>query len=241
MSRPNLRVVIGESAGLHHAHVLVGARDVLKEALVTYFNDTLGVPFVGNPDVALFTFDVVGVDDGRMISEHARITPLGKRRFLVVEANSFTREAQNALLKTLEEPVAGVHFFFIMPNDGSLLPTIRSRVFIHLVESDATQDAMARIAEEFLSASIADRLKIVRDIATLVSDGERTKADVIRFAAHLERLVYEKIKTGKLAMADVVHFLEAIRLVKQYVLDVSSSVKMLLEHVAACHIGTYVK
>ncbi len=233
MNRPNLRAVIGESAGLHHAHVLVGDREVLKGALVTYFNDTLGVPVVGNPDVTSFTFDVVGVDDGRMISEHARITPLGSRRFFIIEANSVTREAQNALLKTLEEPIMGVHFFFIMPTDDSLLPTIRSRVFIHLTEPDTLQDPMFYVAEKFLSALIVDRLKIVRDIAADVSDGQRTKADVVRFIAHLERLTYERMAI-KENTTDSVRFLEAVRLVKIYVMDRSSSVKMLLEHLVGC-------
>ena len=35
----------------------------------------------------------------------------GSRKIFIIGANSFTREAQNALLKTFEEPTAGTHFF----------------------------------------------------------------------------------------------------------------------------------
>jgi len=47
--------------------------------------------------------------------------------FIVLEAQLMSRSAQNALLKTLEEPPANTYLFLISEQIGTLLPTIRSR------------------------------------------------------------------------------------------------------------------
>lgn len=52
----------------------------------------------------------------------------GKRLvFLLDPADALNENAQNALLKALEEPPAYAQFFLVASNPGSLLPTVRSR------------------------------------------------------------------------------------------------------------------
>ena len=52
----------------------------------------------------------------------------GKHRVVVVdEAHTLTTEAQNAFLKTLEEPPASSTIILVTPAPGSLLATVRSR------------------------------------------------------------------------------------------------------------------
>jgi DNA polymerase III subunit delta' len=52
----------------------------------------------------------------------------GKRKIAIVEpAESLNPSAQNALLKTLEEPPENSLIILIAPNGGGLLPTLRSR------------------------------------------------------------------------------------------------------------------
>jgi len=52
----------------------------------------------------------------------------GKRRVVVIDdAHSMNPSAQNALLKTLEEPPASSMLVLVTPTPGGLLPTIRSR------------------------------------------------------------------------------------------------------------------
>ncbi len=50
------------------------------------------------------------------------------RAIIIENSQLLTVEAQNALLKTLEEPPQGVFVILTTSNDQSLLPTIRSRV-----------------------------------------------------------------------------------------------------------------
>jgi DNA polymerase-3 subunit delta' len=51
----------------------------------------------------------------------------GRRVFIVREAERLNEEAQNALLKTLEEPPAGAVLILVTSSSERLLPTIRSR------------------------------------------------------------------------------------------------------------------
>ena len=60
------------------------------------------------------------------------IKPDSSRRkiYSIRDAEKMTREAQNALLKTLEEPPAYVVMFLLTSNVQMLLPTIQSRCII---------------------------------------------------------------------------------------------------------------
>ncbi|WP_107686958.1 DNA polymerase III subunit delta' [Campylobacter concisus] len=51
-------------------------------------------------------------------------------KILVIHANSFRTEAQNALLKIIEEPPRNIKFIIVTQSKNLLLPTIRSRMLI---------------------------------------------------------------------------------------------------------------
>ena len=57
-------------------------------------------------------------------------------KILVINANSFRTEAQNALLKIIEEPPRNIKFIIATQNKNLLLPTIRSRM---LIENNLTK------------------------------------------------------------------------------------------------------
>ncbi|GAB5387219.1 MAG: DNA polymerase III subunit delta' [Alphaproteobacteria bacterium] len=58
---------------------------------------------------------------------HTRATNGGWRVIVVDRADEMNRAAQNAILKTLEEPPQNVCLLLVATNPGKLLPTIRSR------------------------------------------------------------------------------------------------------------------
>ena len=49
-------------------------------------------------------------------------------KYIIFGANKFTKEAQNSLLKVLEEPPKNIEFIIISPTKSNLLPTVRSRL-----------------------------------------------------------------------------------------------------------------
>lgn len=84
-----------------------------------------------HPDVVLATLEktVIPIESIRKLKEEARYRPYeGSRRvFLVDPADRLSIAAQNALLKTLEEPSSTSCIILITTRLMSLLPTTRSR------------------------------------------------------------------------------------------------------------------
>lgn len=71
-----------------------------------------------------------GIDDIRKLNETTLYTPSSSkyRIYIIDEVHMLTKEAFNALLKTLEEPPSNVKFFFATTEPHKVLPTILSRV-----------------------------------------------------------------------------------------------------------------
>jgi DNA polymerase-3 subunit gamma/tau len=70
-----------------------------------------------------------GIDDVRELRDHVRYAPAKSRLkiYIIDEVHMLTKEAFNALLKTLEEPPAHVKFIFATTEPDKLLATILSR------------------------------------------------------------------------------------------------------------------
>ncbi|MEO6908826.1 MAG: hypothetical protein ABI210_13150 [Abditibacteriaceae bacterium] len=85
---------------------------------------------------------VISVDQAREFSSKAQSRPVnGERKVMVMEqADRMTIQAQNALLKTFEEPARGLTIILLCDNSNVLLPTVRSRCWeIRLGLVDDTQ------------------------------------------------------------------------------------------------------
>jgi hypothetical protein len=149
----------------HHAYLIEGdARDIL-EPLFERLEQEFGVKREGNPNVHIHTMETLDIKTARDIRERAGMTAFGNgRTVFVICARSVIIEAQNALLKTLEEPGEGTLFFLVVPTRELLLSTVRSRL-----RSIGAQDASvtlgaAKNAQLFLSGDIVDRLSVARSI-----------------------------------------------------------------------------
>jgi DNA polymerase III subunit delta' len=71
----------------------------------------------------------IKIDQVRDVIDRTAFRPFeGRKRVVIVDdADAMVAAAQNALLKTLEEPPPGSIFMLISPIPDSLLPTVRSR------------------------------------------------------------------------------------------------------------------
>ncbi len=119
----------------------------------------------------------ISVDDireaVRLAGEHAY--GAGNRVFLIEQAEAMNDSAQNALLKTLEEPQPGVVFLLLTDMPGMLLTTIRSRcreVQLHLwpdrkvlavLKAAGIPDGEALAAAQAAAGSIGRALAIASD------------------------------------------------------------------------------
>ncbi len=113
------------------------------------------------PDVMHIVRDRLTIDDVRALTLHAHRTPLTLDvRAFVIAADEMTLEAQNALLKLLEEPPATARFFIVTPRADELLPTVRSRL-IRLGHD--TEESSSSLYDEFIRAPYAERLSMIAD------------------------------------------------------------------------------
>jgi DNA polymerase-3 subunit gamma/tau len=134
---------------LAHAYLFCGCRGTGKTTLARVFAKALNCAQLsedGEPCnscssctdiIAGRSLDVLeidgasnrGIDDIRQINETIGYAPAsGKYKIYIIdEVHMLTKEAFNALLKTLEEPPENVKFFFATTEPHKVLPTIISR------------------------------------------------------------------------------------------------------------------
>jgi DNA polymerase-3 subunit delta' len=96
---------------------------------------------------------------------HLRSVEGGRRAVVIADAEWLNLEAQNALLRTLEEPPPGTHFVLITASPSGLAPTVRSRcqrVAFVAERPPAPDSAEAPEAERALAERLAalPRLRI---------------------------------------------------------------------------------
>ncbi len=132
-----------------HAYLFCGSRGTGKTTLARLFAKALNCLEAGNDQepcnqcascldiMSGQSLDVMeidgasnrGIDDIRQINEMVGYVPSHGRYkiYIIDEVHMLTKEAFNALLKTLEEPPAQAKFFFATTEPHKILPTIISR------------------------------------------------------------------------------------------------------------------
>jgi len=213
----------------HHAYCLVGDGPV-KTELIKILERGHKIKIAGNPDFFDRAYETFTIDDAREVKSAAETKPVREsgRKMFVLTMNGITVEAQNALLKLLEEPPVSAHFFLIIPSAHLLLPTVKSRLsFIGNGGSKAAADSeLMKEAERFVKSSVKQRLDAVKSLMDDISKEKRPKQDAIDFLNALEETIHEgSVKKNAGA-------LEAVETARRYMNDRAPSLKMLLEYVA---------
>lgn len=118
-----------------HAVMLTGGISSGKRTLAYYIARViLGSPVESHPYFTDITPDKnsITIDQIREVKKFTRLKTTGngniRRIVLITEAHLMTTEAQNALLKLLEEPPSDTMILLTAVGDQSLKPTIYSRV-----------------------------------------------------------------------------------------------------------------
>lgn len=209
----------------HHAYVIEGNRELALQQLFDFFEQMMNVSTKGNPDFYYREFETLGIAEGRLLQERASKKALeGNVKIFVLVYTAITREAQNALLKLFEEPVAGTYFFLITPQRDTLLPTFLSRCVT--LSPPQRNDQAPTLAKDFLVCTKGKRIQLLKDIIDA-----KDKARATSFLNDLEALLRKTIDIQK-ADAETVALFKEIAKCRMYLNDRAPSVKMLLEHIA---------
>lgn len=133
--------------------------------------------------------------------------PGGGLRIIAIEdADRLTAEAQNGLLKLLEEPPAGTLFMLSADSAQGLLPTIRSRVQIMTLHRPAKADTEAYfMSQGYESAAIAQAYFLSGGLpglmAALLGDDDHP----LRQSVQLARGLLQMTQFERLAKVDVLN------------------------------------
>lgn len=142
------------SASQHHA-LLYRVLDARQAPLILQ-------SLVANEEVHTYRLPAVQIDDVRGIIARAyRLPTEAPRQLIVIETPNFTHEAQQALLKILEEPPATTRFCLLVAPETKLLPTVLSRCQFMDAPALAATSPLSPLVEEFLRAAIPERLSLI--------------------------------------------------------------------------------
>ena len=215
----------------HHAYCLVGGESI-KAELIKLLERAHKIKARGNPDFFDRTYITFTIDDARELKSFAETRPVNEdgSKIFILQMNGITVEAQNALLKLLEEPPLYAHFFLIIPSAHLFLPTMKSRLsFIgdtRDVTSSRYNKEVITSAEDFVRLAPAKRLDFVKKLMDDISKEKRPKQDAVDFLNALEEVVHAS------GVEKYAGSLRAIEIARRYMDDRAPSLKMLLEYVA---------
>ena len=217
-----------DNGTLSHAHLIIGPNGIGKSILARIF-----ALRILNKDKDIDYVDIVnyrpskasmGVDEVREIIEEVSKRPYeGDKKVIIIhEGSKLTIQAQNALLKTIEEPPQGVYIILLAESLETLLETIKSRCQVYKLtplnnrQMEMYINTLGSYSEEEIKASLAygegipgkaerllndDNLSELREIIVkLLKDINYAKEDLV--------LIYEnKLENYKTQQDEVLNLM----------------------------------
>lgn len=229
-----------------HAYILNGERGSGKKLLAKLFAQTLQCEngeeepcyechsckqaVSGNhPDIIKVTHEKpnsIGVDDIRVqINEDIQVKPYnGKYKvYIVPDADMMTVQAQNALLKTIEEPPAYAVILLLTENAESLLPTICSRCVMLKLRN---------IKDTLVKKYLMENLQIPdykADVCTAFAQGNIGKAIMLANSEHFNEIKDEAVSLLKnIDDMELPELVEAVKRVSVYKIEITDYLDILI-------------
>lgn len=227
-----------ETGKISHAYIINGEKSSGKEFIARVFAMALQCEKGGTepcqechsckqmltdnqPDVIRVMHEkpnTISVDDIRaQINGDVAIKPYSSPRkiYIVNEAEKMTVQAQNALLKTLEEPPAYAVILLLTANINALLPTIRSRCVVL---------NMKPVADGLVKKYLMEELHVPdykAEVCVAFSRGNIGKAKALASSEDFETVKAEALSLLKyIKDMELNEIIAAIRKITEYKLDV---------------------
>ena len=228
-----------EQKKVSHAYILNGERGSGKKLLARLFAMTLQcesgqsepcgkcrsckqVESGNHPDIITLTHEKPGsisVDDVReQINGDIQIKPYAGpyKIYIIPGADMMTPQAQNALLKTIEEPPEYAVIFLLTENAESLLPTIRSRCVMLKLRN---------VKNTLIKKYLMEQMQIPdyqAEVCAAFAQGNMGRAIMLATSDHFYEIKEEAIQLlkyiGEMELHEIV---SAIKEINKYKLEVT--------------------
>ncbi|MFM2339767.1 MAG: hypothetical protein RLZZ360_403 [Candidatus Parcubacteria bacterium] len=239
-----------KKGSIPHALLFSGSRGTGKTTMARIFAHAIGAK-----DIDIYEMDAAsnrGIDDIRALRDAVHTAPYESpfKVYIIDEVHMLTKEAFNALLKTLEEPPAHVVFILATTEEEKLLDTILSRcqvfrfrspsraVLVATVTDVAKQEgftlepAAADLIAIAADGSFRDALSITQKV--LLASGDKVgTADEVAIIIGAPKVTLMVNLLGALNKKDTPVALAAVREATQLHLEMKLFLRLLLESVRA--------
>ena len=154
-----------ETNQITHSYLMIGIPGIGKKLIAKeYAKEILGRDIINNPDFLCIQPDgnSIKIEQIRQLQKEIQEKPIisNKKVYIIDDADFMTKEAQNCLLKTLEEPPEFAVIILIGSNENSFLPTIKSRCMIlhfrELYDSEIIEYLQKEYKEQNVKQSMLD-------------------------------------------------------------------------------------
>lgn len=223
-----------------HAYIINGERNCGKEFLAKVFaqrilcespegdepcghcHSCIQAESMNNPDIIFVSHEkpnTIGVDDIRQgINATVDIMPYqgAKKIYIVNDADLMTIQAQNALLKTLEEPPKYVVILLLTSNLDVFLPTILSR---------CVQLNFKPVKDELIKNFLMESMKLPDYKAAVCVAFARGNVGKARMLAKSEE--FDKVKVEAISLLknindmDITEIIAALKRINEYKFDIN--------------------
>jgi len=193
-----------ENNSISHLYILEGAKGIGKKTLSFYLSSMLhcegqNKPCMechhcikhqtsNHPDLIIVKEKdkdkkSIGVDTVRGIISDLYIKPFlsDKKIYIIPDGETLSVEAQNALLKVLEEPPSHALIFLLTTSSGSLLQTVRSRGITLKIDGGTSAEIASYIEEVY-----PDKANLANLIATFSGGIMGSAIDMAEEGSYLE-------------------------------------------------------
>lgn len=223
------RVDLGE---ISHAHIIVGPDGIGKSNLANKFARNILGKLEEKEYVDIINYRCkkasFGVDDVREIVEEINKKPFegDKKVIIIYDGNKLTVQAQNALLKTIEEPPKGVFIILLCESLELILDTIKSRCQIYKLSPLNKKEIRFYLdninnndfSEEEINAAIAYSEGVPGRAEAFLKDSSLKELRNI-----LEELLYLIIKSSSIEILDFETKIVAFKDKKEDILNILAS------------------
>lgn len=235
---------------LAHAYIFAGSRGIGKTSIARIFANAIGVS--ANDLYEIDAASNRGIDDIRAIKDAVATLPFDSKYklYIIDEAHMLTKEAWNALLKTLEEPPEHVIFILATTELEKIPDTILSRCETHTFrkpdqstlvevikrtakkEGFAIDTESAEVIALLADGSFRDAHGALQKVISSINSKTITLKEVEEISgAPKSSMVVHIIEA--ISNKDVAKALEVVALLRKENRDVKAFMKLLLEKVRA--------